>query len=77
MPVLTTQRNFAVDTRSFLEALKGESIEDAMGSNADDAGYEESYGGYSALRDSDSQDNASPAREGNSYRSLLSPRDSE
>lgn len=76
MPVLTTQRNFAVDTRSFLEALKGESIEDAMGSNVDDAGYEESYGGY-ALRDSDPQDNTNPPQEGNSYRSSSSSRDSE
>lgn len=42
--------NFAVDTRSFLEALKGESLEEALGG---DSGYEgESYGGISgASRD--------------------------
>lgn len=73
-----SQSNFAVDSRSFLEALKGESIEEAMG-GAGEASYEESYGGYSS-RDQEQEDNTTPpslpALQGRSYGSSLSFGDS-
>jgi len=79
--------NFAVDTSSFSEALKGESIEEAMGGR--DSSYEESYGGFSTShgvsrdrepevsRDREPEENPSFREDkSNSYESSLS-RDSE